>query len=99
VSAKEHRYKHHPTKQHWQILNTLQNIDERFVDSLLHQDYLNAINTFFTPRMIDIIYKKLKSEKLSKTEIEYYSRVIHKRLKALLNITLQRVASTLIISL
>ena len=42
--------------------------------------YLSVI---FTPRQIEILYKIKKREKLTKTEREYYSRVIKKRLTAI----------------
>ena len=42
--------------------------------------YLSVI---FTPRQIEILYKIKKREKVTKTEREYYSRVIKKRLVAI----------------
>lgn len=41
------------------------------------------LKLFFTDRQLDIIFKKCDGDILTKTEKEYYSRSIKKKLKAL----------------
>ena len=43
------------------------------------------LSQFFTSKQKDLLKKRLSGEKLSKTEREYFSRVVNKRLKALAN--------------
>ena len=43
------------------------------------------LSQFFTSKQKDLLKKHAKHEKLSKTEREYFSRVVNKRLKALAN--------------
>ena len=69
---------------------------ENLASSILVEDFYKCLGIFFTPRMKDIILKKLYSEKMSKTEKEYYSRIIKKRLYALTNSTLQKIANILV---
>ena len=52
----------------------------------------NKLNLFFTSRQKQIIFRKLNNQVLSKTEKEYYSRVIKKKLSALANPFLHEVA-------
>lgn len=51
-----------------------------------------SLSQIFSPRQKDIFLKKLKGEKLTKTEKEYYSRVIKKKVTALANAELHRMA-------
>jgi hypothetical protein len=44
-----------------------------------------ALSYFFTPKKKDILKKRLRGDVLTKTENEYFSRVVNKRLKALSN--------------
>jgi hypothetical protein len=48
-------------------------------------DLLYHLKQFFTERQIEIIFKKFNQEKLTKTETEYYSRSIKKKLVAISN--------------
>jgi len=48
-----------------------------------HLEY--ALAQVFSPKQKELFFKKLKSEKLSKTEKEYYSRVVRKKVAALAN--------------
>lgn len=48
-------------------------------------DVVNALDLFFTARQKEILLRKLLGLALSKTEIEYYSRKIKPKLKALAN--------------
>ncbi len=43
------------------------------------------LSEFFTPRQKDLLKKRLSGEKFSKTEREYFYRVVNKRLRALSN--------------
>jgi hypothetical protein len=52
----------------------------------------------FSAKQVEIIEKLLHNDPLSKTEREYYSRVIKKRLKALANPDVQSIASSLLLS-
>lgn len=55
-----------------------------------------SLSQIFSPTQKDIILKKLRREKLSRTETEYFSRVIKKKLLALANPDLHRLARRLI---
>jgi hypothetical protein len=46
----------------------------------------------FSPKQKDLFLKKLRNEKLDKTEKEYFSRTVKKKLMALVNPELQRSA-------
>lgn len=71
-------------KESRQIIEHLDSRDEME----LHQ----ALNQLFPRKQKAIMLKKFKGEKLNKTEKEYYSRVIKRKLKALLNKDLRRIA-------
>lgn len=50
------------------------------------------LSTFFPPKQKTLILKKLKGDKLSKTEREYYSRVVKKKLEGLADNQLRKIA-------
>jgi len=54
------------------------------------QEYF--LSMFFAPRQRDLLRKKLRGEVLTKTEREYFSRVVKKKLMALTDPDLQRMA-------
>lgn len=54
------------------------------------------LRLLFSPKQEELILKKLKGESLTKTEREYYSRVVKKKLKVLADKNLQELASRLI---
>jgi hypothetical protein len=54
------------------------------------QEYF--LSLFFAPRQRDLLRKKLRGEVLTKTEREYFSRVVKKKLMALTDPDLQRMA-------
>jgi hypothetical protein len=54
------------------------------------QEYF--LSLFFAPRQRDLLRKKLRGEVLTKTEREYFSRVVRKKLMALTDPDLQRMA-------
>ncbi|MFH1957328.1 MAG: hypothetical protein ABIJ15_02465 [bacterium] len=51
-----------------------------------------ALSQVFSPKQKDLFYKKLKNEKLTKTEKEYFSRTVKKKLMALANNELHSLA-------
>ena len=55
------------------------------------------LSEVFTPRQKTLLRKKLEAKPLTKTEREYYSRVLKKRLKALANEELHALARRLLI--
>jgi len=50
------------------------------------------LSLFFAPKQRDLLRKKLHGESLNKTEREYFSRVVKKKLMALVDPDLQRMA-------
>jgi hypothetical protein len=59
-------------------------------------DLQYALSQFFPPRQKELVLKKLRNEKLTKTEREYYSRVIKKKVLALANPELQKLSQKLL---
>jgi hypothetical protein len=55
-----------------------------------------SLSQIFSPKQKDLVFKKLRREKLSKTEKEYFSRVVKKKILALANPELHRLAQRLI---
>lgn len=55
-----------------------------------------ALSQVFSPKQKELFLKKLRNEKLSKTEREYFSRVVKKRVSALANQELNRLAQRLL---
>lgn len=54
-----------------------------------------AMSQVLSPKQKELFFKKLKGEKLTKTEREYYSRVVRKKVLALANSELHRMARSL----
>lgn len=50
------------------------------------------LSTLFPPKQKELVLKKLKGEKLSQTEREYFSRVVKKKLEALANNEVSKLA-------
>ncbi len=50
------------------------------------------LSLLLTPRQKELVYKRLRGEKMTKTETEYFSRVVKKKLLALADTGLQRLA-------
>ncbi|MDD5008307.1 MAG: hypothetical protein PHU49_12855 [Syntrophorhabdaceae bacterium] len=59
-------------------------------------DLQYALSQFFPPRQKELVLKKLRNEKLTKTEREYYSRVVKKKVLALANPELQKLSQKLL---
>ena len=55
-----------------------------------------ALSQVFSPKQKELFYKKLKREKLTKTESEYFSRVVKKKVSALANNELCRLSQKLL---
>lgn len=55
-----------------------------------------ALSQVFSPKQKELFFKKLKGEKLNKTEREYYSRVVKKKVMALGNPELHRLAKQVV---
>jgi len=53
------------------------------------------LSTLFSPKQKELVLKKLGDQPFTKTEQEYYSRVVKKKLEALTNTELRRIATTL----
>jgi hypothetical protein len=58
--------------------------------------FQKAVDQLFTERQKVLLFKMLNKEHMTKTEREYFSRVVKPRLKALRNPDLQMVAAALI---
>jgi hypothetical protein len=88
-----HCYKKHLTQE-----DSIKIIKQLLVDNVnITASSLNrALDEFFTPRQKEIILRRIYRLELSKTEKEYYSRVIKKKLKALANSMLNKMASIII---
>lgn len=56
----------------------------------------HSMAQIFSPKQREIFLKRLKGEKLTKTETEYYSRVVKKKVAALANTELHRLARRLL---
>lgn len=73
--------------------------EERDLKSLLaHKEEYSlevALSQVFSPKQKELFLKKLRGEKLSKTELEYYSRRVKKKALALANEELHRLARSL----
>jgi hypothetical protein len=53
------------------------------------------LSTLFSPKQKELVLKKLKGEPLNKTEQEYFSRTVKKKLEALANPEVKKVAAAL----
>jgi hypothetical protein len=54
------------------------------------------LSTLFTPKQKELIFKKLNGDPLTKTEREYFSRIVKKKLVTLGNSELREIALQLI---
>jgi len=79
--------------------NYLNQSQARFKDLLSVKDELSleyALSQVFSPKQKELFFKKLKRKKLTKTEKEYFSRVVKKKVLALANPELHRLAQRLL---
>jgi len=56
-----------------------------------------ALSQIFPPKQKNLFFKKLRGEKMTKTEQEYYSRLVKKKIIALSNSELHRLAQKILI--
>ena len=56
------------------------------------------LSVLFTPRQKELLKKSLAGKPMTKTEREYYSRVVKKRLKAVADARLHQMARSLVYS-
>jgi hypothetical protein len=54
------------------------------------------MSQIFSTKQKELVMKKLKGEKLTKTEREYFSRVVKKKVMALANTQLHRLSQKLL---
>jgi hypothetical protein len=65
-------------------------------DMLQRSPELNGfLDRLFSPKQKDLVFKKLNSQSFTKTEREYYSRVVRKKLEAIANSQVGYIASKL----
>ena len=77
-------------------LEKSESASEKERNSQLRSFKLNLhLSTLFSPKQKDLVLKKLNEEPLSKTEQEYYSRIVKKKLEALSNSEMRKIASAL----
>jgi len=57
--------------------------------------FAQALSTLFPPTQKELVLKKLNGEPLTKTEQEHYSRIVKKKLEALANSEIRKIASSL----
>jgi hypothetical protein len=69
---------------------------EEHVPSPSSPESHHHLRLLFSPKQEELILKKLRGDTLTKTEREYYSRVVKKKLKAVADRNLQQIASRLI---
>ncbi|MBI5144660.1 MAG: hypothetical protein HZA27_00560 [Candidatus Omnitrophica bacterium] len=79
--------------------NYFNQAQKRLEDLLSVKDELSleyVLSQVFSPKQKELFYKKLKREKLTKTETEYFSRVVKKKVLALANSDLHRLSQKLL---
>lgn len=85
-SQSEHMFLENQIKINWNF-KVQELVDEVMGEEIFKasQQFTDALKSFFTDRQILLIYRKVlyTSKCFSKTEGEYYSRIIKKKLKAI----------------
>jgi len=79
--------------------NYFDRTEARLTDLLSVKEELSlehALSQVFSPKQKELFLKKLKREKLTKTEAEYFSRVVKKKVWALANPELHRLSRRLV---
>ncbi|MBW2643607.1 MAG: hypothetical protein JRC89_09635 [Deltaproteobacteria bacterium] len=83
-------------KRYTSNLKTQKSAKEKAADRQKKSFQLNLhLSTLFSPKQKELVLKKYHGESLTKTEQEYYSRVVKKKIKALANSELRRIATAL----
>jgi hypothetical protein len=92
VERLENTYKNYVVQQFMETQSSLtRKVEENRESALQH-----ALAELFTDKQRTLMVKMMKHEVLTKTEREYYSRVVKPRMKALRNQDLQTLVSTLL---
>lgn len=68
----------------------------RLVEAERNAALIEALSELFTEKQKELIFRVLNKEKLSKTDREYFSRIVRKRLKAIRNSDLQSLAEAIV---
>jgi hypothetical protein len=92
VERLENTYKNYVVQQLMETQNSLTRKVEERRESYLQQ----ALGELFTEKQRALMFKMMQHEPLTKTEREYYSRVVKPRMKALRNQDVQTLISTLL---
>jgi hypothetical protein len=96
TSIKTHLKKPHLSQEDWE--QKIKKIIEKDIN--ITAKVLNdSLDTFFTSRQKEIILQKVLNNNLSKTEREYFSRIIKKKIRALASPRLFEIAQTLLLEL
>ena len=83
-------------KRYASNLETQKSVKEKAADRQKKSFQLNLhLSTLFSPKQKELVLKKYNGEPLTKTEQEYYSRVVKKKIEALANSELRRIATAL----
>jgi len=83
-------------KRYASNLETQKSTKEKAADRQKKSFLLNLhLSTLFPPKQKELVLKKYNGEPLNKTEQEYYSRVVKKKIGALANSELRRIATAL----
>ena len=83
-------------KRYASNLETQKSAKEKAADRQKKSFQLNLhLSTLFSPKQKELVLKKYHGESLTKTEQEYYSRVVKKKIEALANSELRRIATAL----
>jgi len=83
-------------KRYASNLETQKSDREKAADRQKKSFQLNLhLSTLFSPKQKELVLKKYNGEPLTKTEQEYYSRVVKKKIGALANSELRRIATVL----
>jgi len=83
-------------KRYASNLETQKSAKEKAADRQKKSFQLNLhLSTLFSPKQKELVFKKYNKEPLTKTEHEYYPRVVKKKIMALTNGELKRIATAL----
>ncbi|MEA1900368.1 MAG: hypothetical protein U9N47_06340 [Thermodesulfobacteriota bacterium] len=83
-------------KRYASNLETQKSAKEKAADRQKKSFQLNLhLSTLFSPKQKELVLKKYNGEPLTKTEQEYYSRVVKKKIEALANSELRRITTAL----
>jgi len=83
-------------KRYASNLKAQKSAKEKAADRQIKSFQLNLhLSTLFSPKQKELVFKKYNGEPLTKTEKEYYSRVVKKKIVALANSELRRIATVL----